>query len=85
MALEGQEVFESKRKDSNNPEEQKPEPPETISSESDPGEKTNAESDIKPKNVEKKVSVWVRLFWSLSRYTSGTPLFKYIDTLSGKE
>jgi small subunit ribosomal protein S2 len=57
VALEGQEVFESKRKDSNNPEEQKPEPPETISSESDPGEKTNAESDIKPKNVEKKVSV----------------------------
>ena len=57
VALEGQEVFESKRKDSNNPEEQKPEPPEKISNESDPGEKTNAESDTKPKNVEKKVSV----------------------------
>ena len=57
VALEGQEVFESKRKDSNNPEEQKPEPPETISNESDAGEKANAESETKPKNVEKKVSV----------------------------
>ena len=57
VALEGQEAFESKRKDSNNPEEQKPEPPETISNESDAGEKANAESETKPKNVEKKVSV----------------------------
>jgi small subunit ribosomal protein S2 len=57
VVLEGQEVFESKRKDSNNPEEQKPEPPETISNESDPGEKVNAESDAKPKDEEKKVSV----------------------------
>ena len=56
VALEGQEVFESKRKDSNNPEEQKPEPPETISNESDPGENANAESDAKPKDEEKKVS-----------------------------
>jgi len=57
VALEGQEVFESKRKDSNNPEEQKPEPPETISNKSDPGEKADTESDTKPENVEKKVSV----------------------------
>ena len=57
VVLEGQEVFESKRKDSNNPEEQKPEPPEIISNESEPGEKANTESDTKPKNVEKKVSV----------------------------
>jgi small subunit ribosomal protein S2 len=57
VALEGQEVFESKRKDSNNPEEQKPEPPEIISNESEPAEKANTESDTKPKNVEKKVSV----------------------------
>ena len=57
VALEGQEVFESKRKDSNNPEEQKPEPPETISNKSDPSEKANTESDTKPENEEKKVSV----------------------------
>jgi small subunit ribosomal protein S2 len=57
VALEGQEVFESKRKDSNNPEEQKPEPPETISNKSDPSEKADTESDTKPENEEKKVSV----------------------------
>ena len=57
VALEGQEVFESKRKDSNNPEEQKPESPETISNKNDPGENANTKSDTKPENVEKKVSV----------------------------
>ena len=57
VALEGQEVFESKRKDSNNPEEQKPEPPETISNKNDPGEKATIKSDTTSENVEKKVSV----------------------------
>ena len=57
VALEGQEVFESKRKDSNNLEEQKPESPEIISNKNDPGEKATTESDTKAENVEKKVSV----------------------------
>ena len=57
IALEGQEVFQAGRKETEKPEEQKPEPPVKPSNENDQGEKATAEVDQNSKNEEKKISV----------------------------
>ena len=57
VALEGQEIFQARRKDVEKPEEQKPEPPVKSSREDEQGEKVSAEPDPNSENEEEKISV----------------------------
>jgi small subunit ribosomal protein S2 len=57
IALKGQEVFQAGRKETEKPEEQKPEPPVKPSNENDQGEKVTAEVDQNSKNEGKKIPV----------------------------
>ena len=57
VALEGQEIFQARRKDVEKPEEQKPEPPVKSSGEDEQGEKVSAEPDPNSENEEEKISV----------------------------
>ncbi|HIF02063.1 MAG TPA: 30S ribosomal protein S2 [Nitrospinaceae bacterium] len=57
IVLEGQEVFQAGRKETEKPEEQKPEPPVKPSNENDQGEKATAEVDQSSKNDEGKIPV----------------------------
>ncbi len=57
IVLEGQEVFQAGRKETEKPEEQKPEPPVKPSNENDQGEKATAEVDQSSKNDGGKIPV----------------------------
>jgi len=57
VALEGQEIFQARRKDVEKPEEQKPEPPVKSSGEDEQGEKVSAEPDPNSENEKEKIPV----------------------------
>jgi len=57
VALEGQEIFQARRKDIEKPEEQKPEPPVKSSGEDEQGEKVSAEPDPNSENEKEKIPV----------------------------
>ena len=57
IALEGQEVFQASRKETEKPEEQKPEPPVKSSNENDQGEKVTAEVDQNSEDKGEKIPV----------------------------